>query len=43
MPKGILYDSIKKNGNCHELWYKNFVFTIDFRCLSLVELLLIFI
>ena len=21
LPKGILYDSIKKNGNCHELWY----------------------
>ena len=21
VPKGILYDSIKKNRNCHELWY----------------------
>nr|DAS59851.1 MAG TPA: hypothetical protein [Caudoviricetes sp.] len=24
VPKGILYDSIKKNRNCHELWYKEF-------------------
>nr|DAS35206.1 MAG TPA: hypothetical protein [Caudoviricetes sp.] len=43
VPKGILYDFIKKSWNCHELWYKEFVFTSAFRCLLIVEFLLTFL